>query len=156
MLIPETQSLLSAPVLSINFGSRNDTMRPALAPAYGVKYDESKKELTIYTEHMVLEMHKANLISNGSVAVVIANPVDHYTNQFKGTYVSDSLCTDDENEYTKKSWDNFKNLLIGFYGESLRDGLNKMQVNQSVKLIMKIEEIFDQTPGPGAGKLINK
>jgi hypothetical protein len=42
------------------------------------------------------------------------------------------------------------------YGEEIHKEILKIQIDNCMKIHLKVKEIYDQTPGPGAGKLITE
>jgi hypothetical protein len=156
MLTPETSGLLKTTSASINMGTRDENNIPSLAPVFAFKYNESNNELIIYSMYGIIETHIANLKNNGKITVVIANPADHITNQFKGDYISHDICNTEEIEFVKSFFKGFQDIIGLNYGEEIHKEILKIQIDNCMKIHLKVKEIYDQTPGPGAGKLITE
>ena len=77
----------------------------------------------------------------------------HECYQFKGDYVASQPAGDSHirvAEQTRKRFQNLFNPLFGFSEEGSAAYIRK----PGVAVTFKVREIFDQTPGPGAGRRI--
>jgi hypothetical protein len=90
-----------------------------------------------------------NIAETGRLAVQASNPVDHRTLQLKGRTVRAGLAPDSDREF-----------VAGFVHELAQvvdclgmpyDRVVRMTHWPAIVVDVRVEEIFLQTPGPGAG-----
>jgi hypothetical protein len=93
-----------------------------------------------------------DLKSNGQAAVVFARPIDERACQVKGTFVSARGARPKERVAAQKQWDRFLYNLeqIGIP----RSAADTWITTADVAITLKVTGIFEQTPGPDAGKTI--
>ena len=91
----------------------------------------------------------ANAATTRRLAVAITNPLDHTSIQLKGTVTQVRLAEESEASFVQSGLDGFADSLavIGVPRRLVR-ALNHWP---AFALEMKVDEIFDQTPGPKAG-----
>jgi len=122
---------------------------PAGCRAIGAVSGDELATLTVYvpmaTSHEVL----ANIAATRRLAVVATYPPDHSTVQVKGTTTGVRLAADAEEAIVRERLESFADSLdvIGIPRRVTR-AINHWPV---FAIDLKIEEIFEQTPGPKAG-----
>jgi hypothetical protein len=95
----------------------------------------------------------ANLEATRAIAVTCTDVPTFYSVQLKGELVRIEAATDAD----RSRWAAYVEM---FFGDIFRtDGsdlalLHQMQPNEIVASIVQFREIFDQTPGPGAGSAL--
>lgn len=92
----------------------------------------------------------ANLDSTRVIAVTCADVPTFYSVQLKGTLVRFESATDADCERSNAYVDAFFSDIINTDGSDL-SSLHQMRPNEIVASIVRFDDIFDQTPGPGAG-----
>ena len=91
----------------------------------------------------------SNIASTRRLAVATTHPIDHHSIQIKGTTTAVRLAGDDEKDYVERRLLEFADVLadIGLPRKITR-AINHWP---AFAIEMKVEQIFDQTPGPKAG-----
>jgi hypothetical protein len=92
----------------------------------------------------------ANLAATRSIAVTCADVATFYSVQLKGEIVLLEPPTDADRERSNDYVDAFFGAVIRTDGRDLAS-LHQLRPNDIVASIVRFAEIFDQTPGPGAG-----
>jgi hypothetical protein len=92
----------------------------------------------------------ANLTENPRIAVTFADPVSYRSVQLKGEFESRGDVTEADKEYIRERREGFvvSTSLIGDPPETIR----KLWMEETIKISLRVEHAFDQTPGPEAGK----
>jgi hypothetical protein len=91
----------------------------------------------------------ANLATTRRVAVVASEPISHSTTQLKGTASTARFATDSEAAIVRGSLDAFKQVLDAI-GVPHRV-TERVSFWPAFAIDMRVEEVFEQTPGPKAG-----
>jgi hypothetical protein len=104
---------------------------------------------TVYVPVATSRDTLANVASTQRVAVVATHPLDHHSVQLKGTAVRTRLAREDERHTAERGFDGFAELLNGI-------GIPPRVTNTVTRwpafaIEFRVEDIFDQTPGPKAG-----
>ncbi len=94
----------------------------------------------------------ANAATNRKVAVATSAPLDHSTVQLKGTATDIRIAREDERVFVEERFRAFAAILE-------QTGLPRRvsaRVNHwpAFAIDIMVEEVYDQTPGPGAGELL--
>ena len=137
-------------------GSSDADLQPAVTRTWGAKIDIVATSMTIFGPENVSEKLLKNLSDNGKIAVTISEAITHKTYQFKGTFTESRTSNKEESKfqdkYVEKIFDFFKNIYK--LPETTLNNLGEVKYKPSYAVTFKIEEIFNQTPGPEAGKRI--
>jgi hypothetical protein len=115
----------------------------------------SKDDLQTVTVYVPMATSRdlvAGLATTKRLSVVTTYPPDHATTQIKGTTTAIRLAADEEHDFLRGRLDAFAEVLhrLGF----------PLRVTRAVNywpafaIDMKVDELFEQTPGPKAGTLI--
>jgi general stress protein 26 len=138
--------------VGIHIGTRDENLRPNGARAVAAKVEEAGSHLVIYVSEIAATRVRADLESNGQVAVVFGRPEDERSCQVKGVFVSIRPATDEERPLLQKQWNGFLDQLekIGIPRVSAANWITW----PAVAIRMKVTTIFEQTPGPRAGAQI--
>ena len=138
--------------VGIHLGTRNARFEPNGARAISAKVAADGKHLEVFLAAVAAARVLPDLESNGLAAVVFARPVDERACQVKGTFVSSRAITDDERAASVAQWNAFLDNLeyIGIPRTSADTWIHVADV--AVRL--KVTAVFEQTPGPDAGKAI--
>jgi hypothetical protein len=138
--------------VGIHLGTRNECLEPNGARAIAVRVEAGGEHLVVYMAEIAARRVLTDLQSNGLAAVVVARPTDERACQVKGHFVGARPVSADERGMAQSQWDAFLDSLeyIGIPRESARTWISVADV----AITLKVTEVFDQTPGPDAGKAI--
>jgi hypothetical protein len=148
MISTNLVEFLNGPVVLL-VGTRDENMRPSGAYAFGCVTDAENDIVTFFLPNVEGEAILRDLKQNGKVALTAVEGISHLTYQFKGT----ALETRPVSENEKGLQDAYRETVIAHY---LQKGVPEgyfgwMVYNPSTAVTFRVEEIFDQTPGPAAG-----
>ena len=106
--------------------------------------------LTLFLETKRAGKRLANLAMNPKIAVIFGDPITYRSVQLKGAWLSTSGATEEDQGWVKRHRDLFASnaVLIGEGPEALRN----MYMADLIRIDMRVDAAFDQTPGPEAGK----
>jgi hypothetical protein len=94
----------------------------------------------------------ATLIDNGRIAVTLEELGTHETYQIKGRYLSHRPVRPSELEIVSRTRERLVKALRGFfYDEPLTAAIQASIPVPSLAVEIAVDEVFLQTPGPGAG-----
>jgi pyridoxine/pyridoxamine 5'-phosphate oxidase len=135
--------------IAIQIGTADARGRPDGARGFGVHVAPDRSSLTVYVGAPMLGENARNLRENPRVAVCFSRPADHRTIQVKGR----ALEVRDASEADR--------LHIERYRASAADTFAQIGIPARIFLAavawpataitLTVDEIFVQTPGPGAG-----
>ncbi|MBI4641101.1 MAG: pyridoxamine 5'-phosphate oxidase family protein [Candidatus Tectomicrobia bacterium] len=153
-MIPEKLvEFLHNPVV-MNVGTRDEKLHPFLNWVIGVRVNADRETITFFVHEPQSERMLRNLKENGRVALVAAEMPSHETYQFKGAYLS-SRKSDDKDLALQES---YRQTLISHFKqfeEMWEEYWRGIAYTPGVAVTFQIEQIFVQTPGPGAGSKID-
>jgi len=136
--------------VSMLVGTRDAALRPRVQRAVGAVVAPDRESLTVYLTRQISEETLANLRDNGLIALTSSRPYDHRSIQIKGRLLAirDSVEADRAHQ---------ERYLAGFVEHVYIVGLPRSVMRQlrifpSVAVTMTAEDVFVQTPGPGAGR----
>ncbi len=129
-------------------GTRDAKLRPAVARAFGAVADAAKDSITFFLPDGNAERSLANLADNGRVALTVSEPISHETYQFKGVHIASCASTDKDmavqDIYIEKLIAHLKQIGADAFFEGT-------VLYPSTAVAFTVQEVFVQTPGPGAG-----
>lgn len=150
-IIPDrVVEVLRGPAI-MTVGTRDASLRPAHVCAVGAVVDDDRRTVTFF----VPESRSARLLSdlqdNGRVAFSFGL-VSHEAYQLKGTYLSSRPTTNDDVAFQ----DAYRTKLLAAVRKVYPDEIALpyalgVAYQPGVAVTFRVEEIFLQTPGPGAG-----
>jgi hypothetical protein len=122
---------------------------PSLCRATALSSTDDAATITVYvplaTSHDVLR----NIATTRRVAITSTNPLDHCSTQLKGVTIDARLARDDEAAFVRARRDAFADSLDAI-GVPRRIGQN-VNCWPAFAVTVRVDEVFDQTPGPNAG-----
>lgn len=135
--------------LGIQLGTRNDRLEPNGVRVVAVAVDPDRIHVVAYVPRISAERVLADLTANGQAAIVFGRPPDERACQLKGTFAGARAASDDEREVVLRQWDRWLHRLasVGY----ARPTFEHWIVWPCVAIRMRVNAIFNQTPGPGAG-----
>jgi hypothetical protein len=140
----------------MQIGTRDDGLRPAHTYAVGAVVDDDRQTVTVFVSTARSGRVLRDLTGNGRIALGIAL-VSHEAYQLKGTYVS-SRPTVDADRARQEAYRAalFASTLEAGYPEAIARPLTLgFNYTPGVAITFRAEEVFLQTPGPGAGTLLS-
>jgi len=136
--------------VSLLLGTRDAALRPASARAFGVEINAPSKTATVFVAVAGSQITLDNLRDNGQLALTFSRPADHRSLQVKGRVLSITETNEQQRRLQDRYFSRFAEGLI-FTG--LRQNLlRRIRYFPSYAVHFRIESMFDQTPGPGAGR----
>ncbi|HZP47052.1 MAG TPA: hypothetical protein VFB07_00860 [Vicinamibacterales bacterium] len=137
------------PGLSILVGTVDAQGTPACCRGIAVASDDNLQTLTVYVPVATSHETIRNVALTRRIAVAASNPADNCSTQLKGTTTDARLAREDEAARVRRALDAFADVLD-------RVGVAR-RLTRSVShwpafaITMRVEEVFEQTPGPQAG-----
>ena len=122
---------------------------PVGCRAVALTADEDLSRITVYVPMATSSELVAGVAATKRLAVVATYPPDHFSMQMKGTTAGVRLATDDERELVRDRLEGFAEILYGI-GVPMRI-VRSVNHWPAFAIDLRVEEIFDQTPGPKAG-----
>ena len=135
--------------LSIYVATRNAQLEPNGARGSAVKVDEDGTHIVVFVPAVSAGTVLQDLRCNGQVAVVMTRPPDDRGCQAKGLFVEAREAIDGEHAFVVAQWERFRDRLemVGLP----RVATDGWVVWPAVAVRFRVNALFDQTPGPGAG-----
>lgn len=143
------QSYVESGVATI-VGTGDERGRPEVAYAWGPRVRADRRLLDIFLDLDRSDVTLANLHANGRIAVTFADPVTLRSVQFKGRFVEQGEATEDDREWVQRQREAFlvTTSLVGDPPSMIRN----LWMEQVVRVTLEVDQAFDQTPGPDAGR----
>jgi hypothetical protein len=132
-------------------GTRDARLRPTVAWVFGARVLAVTDEIIAFVPDVEVERTKRNLEQNSLVAFTAVQPVTHEAYQFKGKLVEMRPSNDEE----RAVQDIHRAKLISHFTIFSRELFGGFTLHPSTALTFRVEQIFVQTPGPGAGRLLD-
>lgn len=135
--------------VGIHIGTRSAALQPNGTRALAAKVDNGGSELVVYVARVAAERILSDLKDNGQAAVSFGRPVDDRACQVKGALIELRDATDSERPLVATQWN-------GFLGNLEKIGIPRPATQgwitwPAVAVRIRVNAIFNQTPGPGAG-----
>lgn len=136
--------------ISMAIATRDAGLQPSGARVWAVTVDDDRRHVTAYVLEAAAARILADLEENGQAAVGFGRPCDHRAIQLKGLFVGARPATPAERSVIERQ-------AAGLSDQLERIGISRaMFVNwvvwPAVAIRLRVEHVFDQTPGPGAGE----
>jgi hypothetical protein len=137
---------------AVAVGTRSSDLFPHGVRAWGPRVSPDGRSVEVFIDRPNSHQCVADLQDNGRIAAVFVHIQDLQSLQLKGRCVEIGDPEAEDWAWIERHRTAFTAALaeIGFVPETVRN----MWSTQVVKLRFVIEEFFDQTPGPNAGKEI--
>jgi hypothetical protein len=135
--------------LAIHIGTRDERLEPNGARVTAVKVLPDRRHLVAYVPEGFAPAILADLTSNGQAALCFARPVDEQAYQVKGVFVEQRPVTADDQPGILRQSEGMQRQLemVGIP----RVAYGKWKMWPCVAITIRITDVFNQTPGPGAG-----
>ena len=132
-------------------GTRDADLRPAHTFAVGAVMHDDRRTVTFFVPESRAARLLSHLQDNGRVAFAFAWAT-HEAYQFKGTYVSSRPTTDEDLARQEAYRAKVVTALRQVYPEEIaRSFALGFAYHPAVAVTFRVEQVFLQTPGPGAG-----
>ncbi len=152
-MIPQNLvDFLHGPVV-MAVGTRSDGLMPAVTYGRGAVFDAKNDVITVIVPDVESEATFENLEHNGAIALSAGDGISHETYQFKGRCLdvgpSDEHQRAIEDVYTRK-------MIAHYRAKGVPDEhFGGYVLYPSTAIRFRVEEVFVQTPGPGAGRKLD-
>lgn len=151
-MIPDSVVALLQTGISVMIGTRDASLMPECTRAWGIHIAGDRRTVTIFLSKAIAGKTIQNLRENGKLAVTCTRPTDHITCQLKGQVRSMKPVTSVDRE-TSKRW--HREFMAELTAIGVPSTLCEAWIAEpTVAVKMTVTDVFDQTPGPGAGKQI--
>jgi hypothetical protein len=133
-------------------GTRDRFLVPAAARGFGLRVEPGGEEAVVFVPRAWGAAAIENLRDNGRIAVSVARVADHRSVQIKGRVVEIRDSDDADRSFVEAYRDRLVPELgsIGYPPKVL----HRMLGWPSHAVRFRVESLFEQTPGPGAGKAL--
>jgi hypothetical protein len=153
-MIPQSIVDLLKTGVSVMVGTRDASLMPECTRAWGIRVGGKRDSVTIFLSNSIAGKTVANLRANGQIAVTCTRPTDHITCQLKGRVGSMKPVTSADREMSRRWHQEFMAELRAI---GVPSALSEAWIAEpDLAVEMAVAEVFDQTPGPGAGKKIGQ
>lgn len=134
---------------SVAAASCNALRQPHATRCAAVRIHDDRKHVSVYLAEVLAPPMLRNLAETGRLAVQLSNPADHRTLQIKGRAVRTSLAPDSDRAFVEGYVQQLAHVVdeLGISYERVV----RMTCWPAVVVELNVEEIYLQTPGPGAG-----
>lgn len=137
------------PGVSVIVGSVDTEGNPSCCRAVGLRSDDDLATVTVFVPMATSKDTIANVAATRRVAVVTTHPISHCATQLKGIVEHTRLARDEEQSFVVEHFGGFGGVLNAI-GYPLR--VTRSVVHwPALALEMRVEEIYEQSPGPKAG-----
>jgi hypothetical protein len=154
MMIPQwLVDYVHGPVLSW-IGTRDARLRPSVSWAFGALVAPATDEITTFVPEAEIADTRANLEHNGLVAFTCVEPVSHQAYQFKGRLVALRPTTEEERAVQEIYRDKMVTHFVT-HTHFPAEAVTGFRFHPSTAITFRVEEVFVQTPGPGAGNKVD-
>ena len=137
--------------VAVMVATRDDDLRPVLARGWGPHVSEDGQSASVCVAAPEGSRMRANLASNGSIAITLSPPTIARGVQLKGAV--NTLRAPDAGEL-QRALEQLEAFNAGAEAVGVGPGLaRRLFVEPGLALTsFSIDEVFDQTPGPNAGQ----
>ena len=137
------------PGVSVIVGSVDSAGNPACCRAVGLRTEDDLATVTVFVPVATSQETMAHVAATQRLAVVTTHPISHCATQLKGIVERTRAAREDEKPFIADHFGGFGGVLnaIGY----------PLRITRSIAqwpahaLEMRVEEIYEQSPGPKAG-----
>jgi hypothetical protein len=135
--------------LSTHIASRTERLEPHAARVTALLVEPDGLHVVAFVPAVSAAPMMPDLRGNGQVALVCARPPDERGCQVKGVFIEAREAGEDERALVLAQWERFRDKLAMI-------GLPRVATDAWVTwpclaIRVRVQALFDQTPGPGAG-----
>lgn len=144
----ELRELVESPV-SVSVGTAAGD-RPELIMGSGPRVGADRTSMSVFLDRARSGPTVENLRENGQIAVTIAAPVSYRSVQFKGRLRRIHEADERDRAWVQRARDMFVTV-IALVGDPVQ-GARNLWMDDLIRIEFEVEDAFDQTPGPNAGR----
>jgi hypothetical protein len=124
--------------------------RPHVKMGWSPRVHDDGQTVDVFLDAARASQTLANLRENGRIAMTVVHPVSVRSVQFKGTFRGEGSPSGDDDQWVQRGREEFSvsTALVGDPPEVIRN----LWLPDVVRISFVVEQAFDQTPGPEAGK----
>jgi hypothetical protein len=150
--IDDSQRALIESGAAVSLGTRSSDLVPDALRAWGPRVSSDRRSIEVFVDRPNSQRCVSNLQDNGRIAMCFVDVQTFRALQLKGRCVEIGDPAADDWAWIERHRAAFTEATgqIGFPAAVVRN----MWSTQVVKLRFVVEEFFDQTPGPNAGREI--
>ena len=135
--------------VGIHIATRNAALQPNGTRALAVTVESDGLHVVVYAAEVAAARVLPDLEDNAQIAIGFGRPTDDRACQVKGIVIGTRVATEDERSVVAAQWD-------GFLGSLEQIGIPRVATRTwvtwpAVAIRVRVNALFDQTPGPGAG-----
>ncbi|MCU1385608.1 MAG: hypothetical protein JWL71_4305 [Acidobacteria bacterium] len=151
-MLPERALRCLEPGLSVLIGTADACGTPLACRGIAISSPDDLQTITVYLPVATSHETIRNLATTRRLAVGVTHPRDNFSTQFKGTTLDARLAGDDEAAFVRDRLDAFADVLdcLGIPRRITRS----LAHWPAFAVTMRVEQTFDQTPGPRAGHAV--
>ena len=151
----ELKNFLEGPV-SVLVGTRDSRLVSEITRAWGPRVSEDRQRVSLCVPLATSRKTLDNLKGNGEIAVTFSLPTNYRTFQLKGRHAKAAEPDSTDLAVVQRHRDAFATVNEPL-GQSRQhvEAFWRAEIETSavlVKILFVPEQVFDQTPGPGAGR----
>ena len=153
----ELKAFLEGPVSAL-VGTRDSRLVPEITRAWGPHVSEDRRRVSLCVPLATSRKTLDNLEGNGEIAVTFSLPTNYRTFQLKGRHATTAEPDSADLAAVERHRDAFAtvNEPLGQSRQNV-EAFWQAEIETSaelVKIVFAPEQVFDQTPGPGAGRTL--
>ncbi len=138
--------------VGVHIGTRNAQLEPSGDRAISVKVERDRQHLLVFVSEVAARRVLPKLEAHGQAALTFARPTDDRACQVKGLFVDVRKVQSDELAHARQQWSDFLDNLEYIGMPRVASGTWLDVPDSAIRL--RVTAVFDQTPGPHAGKTI--
>ena len=135
--------------IAIQLATRNEQLEPNGVRVVAVAVEPSGTHVVAYVPEEAVYHVLPDLQSTGQVAMVFSRPPDERSCQVKGTFDGARAAAGDERARVEAQWDRWLDRLVTI--GVARTMFDHWTAWPCVAIRVRVNAIFNQTPGPGTG-----
>ena len=136
--------------------TRNATLTPRIHHSSGWLLDADQRSIWCFIPEAFTTGLRSSLEENGHFALTVEHIGPHECYQFKGRYLSMRPSTENDREIVARCRERFAAAVAALNPHAAPDPavLRRYILDPAVAVRFAVREVFLQTPGPGAGRLL--
>jgi hypothetical protein len=153
-MIPDAIVQLLQTGVSVMVGTRDASLMPECTRAWGIQVGADAGAVTIFLSGAIAGKTIDNLRDNGKIAITCTRPTDHTTCQLKGRVLGIKPATTAHRNVSRR-W--HREFVAELRAIGVPSALGEAWIaDPTVVVEIAVTDVFDQTPGPGAGRPIGR
>jgi hypothetical protein len=138
--------------LAIHIGTRNQDLQPNGARVVALQVDDDREHVVVFVPAAAAPRVLRDLEANGQGAIAVARPTDDRAAQVNGVFVDSREATDADRPLIDAQW---RACLAQLEMVGIPSAATvNWGVWPCVAIRLRINALFDQTPGPKAGAAV--